>query len=158
MGFEVDFSDMAIKGRGVKGNIVTKHPVKRIELKEEGVSTLKPRRIWFGDTVQLLNVDDRGDLLGEFKAEDRLLIITQGGIVKTIKPELTTRFDGDMIVLEKWQPKKPISIVYWDGEREKIYVKRFLIENEDKEELVVNSGLIVFTIPPCVIIRSLSSA
>ena len=135
--FEVDFSDMAIKGRGVKGNIVTKHPVKRIELKEEGVSTLKPRRIWFDDTVQRLNVDDRGDLLGEFKAEDRLLIITQGGIVKTIKPELTTRFDGDMIVLEKWQPKKPISIVYWDGEREKFYVKRFLIENEDKEELVV---------------------
>ena len=132
--FDVDFADMAIKGRGVKGNLVTKYAVKRIELKEEGVSTLKPRRIWFDDTVQRLNVDERGDLLGEFKAEDRLLIITQKGIAKTIKPELTARFDDDMVVLEKWNPKKPISVIYWDGEREKFYVKRFEIEDEDKEE------------------------
>lgn len=135
--FDVDFADMAIKGRGVKGNLVTKYAVKRIELKEEGVSTLKPRRIWFDDTVQRLNVDERGDLLGEFKAEDRLLIITQKGIAKTIKPELTTRFDDDMVVLEKWNPKKPISAIYWDGEREKFYVKRFEIEHEDREELFI---------------------
>lgn len=132
--FDVDFADMAIKGRGVKGNLVTKHPVKRIELKEEGVSTLKPRRIWFDDTVKRLNVDERGDLLGEFKAEDRLLVITQDGIAKTIKPELTTRFDEEIIVLEKWNSKRPISAVYWDGEREKFYVKRFEIEHPDKEE------------------------
>lgn len=132
--FEVDFADMAIKGRAVKGNIVTKYPVKRIELKEEGVSTLKPRRIWFDDTVRRLNVDERGDLLGEFKGEDRLLIITQNGVAKTIKPELTTRFDEDIIVLEKWSPKKPISAIYWEGEKERFYVKRFLIENPDKEE------------------------
>ncbi|NJW53258.1 DNA gyrase/topoisomerase IV subunit A [Salinimicrobium oceani] len=132
--FEVDFADMAIKGRAVKGNIVTKYPVKKIELKEEGVSTLKPRRIWFDDTVRRLNVDERGDLLGEFKGDDRLLIITQSGIAKTIKPELTTRFDEDIIVLEKWSPKKPVSAVYWEGEKEKFYVKRFLIENRDKEE------------------------
>lgn len=132
--FEVDFADMAIKGRGVKGNIVTKYPVKKIELKEEGVSTLKPRRIWFDDTVRRLNVDERGELLGEFKGEDRLLIITQNGVAKTIKPELTTRFDEDIIVLEKWSPKKPISAIYWEGEKEKFYVKRFLIENEEKEE------------------------
>jgi topoisomerase-4 subunit A len=132
--FEVDFADMAIKGRAVKGNIVTKYPVKKIELKEEGVSTLKPRRIWFDDTVRRLNVDDRGDLLGEFKGEDRLLIITQNGVAKTIKPELTTRFDEDIIVLEKWAPKKPISAIYWEGEKEKFYVKRFVIENEEKEE------------------------
>ncbi len=132
--FEVDFADMAIKGRGVKGNIVTKYPVKRIELKEEGVSTLKPRRIWFDETVKRLNVDDRGELLGEFRGEDRLLIITGSGVAKTIKPELTTRFDEDMVVLEKWVPKKPISVIYWEAEKEKFYVKRFLIENEDKEE------------------------
>ena len=132
--FEVDFADMAIKGRGVKGNIVTKYPVKRIELKEEGVSTLKPRRIWFDETVKRLNVDDRGELLGEFKGEDRLLIITQNGVAKTIKPELTTRFDEDIIVLEKWSPKKPVSAIYYEAEKERFYVKRFLIENEEKEE------------------------
>lgn len=132
--FEVDFADMAIKGRAVKGNIVTKYPVKKIELKEEGVSTLKPRRIWFDDAVRRLNVDERGELLGEFKGEDRLLIITQNGVAKTIKPELTTRFDDDIIVLEKWSPKKPVSAIYWEGEKEKFYVKRFLIENEEKEE------------------------
>lgn len=132
--FDVDFADMAIKGRGVKGNIVTKYPVKRIELKEEGVSTLKPRRIWFDETVKRLNVDGRGELLGEFKGEDRLLIITQNGIAKTIKPDLTTRFDENMVVLEKWVPKKPISAIYWEADKERFYVKRFLIENEDKEE------------------------
>ena len=132
--FEVDFADMAIKGRAVKGNIVTKYPVKRVELKEEGVSTLKPRRIWFDETVKRLNVDERGELLGEFHGEDRLLIITQNGVAKTIKPELTTRFDEDMIILEKWVPKKPVSAIYWEADKEKFYVKRFLIENEDKEE------------------------
>src|SRR5690606_28097624 len=74
--FEVDFADMMIKGRNVKGNIVTKYPVKRIELKEEGVSTLKPRRIWFDDSVKRLNVDERGELRGEFRGEDSVLIIT----------------------------------------------------------------------------------
>ena len=132
--FEVDFADMAIKGRNVKGNIVTKYAVKKIELKEEGVSTLKPRRIWFDDSVKRLNVDERGELLGEFKGEDRLLIVTQDGTAKTIKPELTTRFDDELIVLEKWVPNKPISAIYWEAEKERYYVKRFLIENEDKEE------------------------
>ena len=132
--FDVDFADMAIKGRAVKGNIVTKYSVKRIELKEEGVSTLKPRRIWFDETVKRLNVDERGELLGEFKGEDRLLIITQNGVAKTIKPELTTRFDEQIVVLEKWVPNKPISAIYWEAEKERFYVKRFLIENEEKEE------------------------
>ncbi|TRO66579.1 DNA gyrase/topoisomerase IV subunit A [Christiangramia sabulilitoris] len=132
--FDLDFADVLIKGRNVKGNIATKYSVKRIELKEEGVSTLKPRRIWFDDTVKRLNVDERGELLGEFKGEDRLLIITQDGIVKTIKPELTTRFDDEIIVLEKWSRNKPISAIYWEPEKERYYVKRFLIEHPDKEE------------------------
>ncbi len=132
--FEVDFADMLIKGRNVKGNIVTKYAVKKIELKEEGVSTLKPRRIWFDESVKRLNVDERGELLGEFRGEDRLLIVTQDGVAKTIKPELTTRFDDEMIILEKWVPSKPISAIYWEAEKERYYVKRFLIENPDKEE------------------------
>ncbi|NNK40397.1 MAG: DNA gyrase/topoisomerase IV subunit A, partial [Winogradskyella sp.] len=87
--WDLDFADILIKGRASKGNLVTKYSIKRVELKEKGVSTLKPRKIWFDDTVQRLNVDGRGELIGEFRGEDRLLIITQSGIVKTILPELT---------------------------------------------------------------------
>lgn len=136
--FDIDFADMLIKGRNVKGNIVTKYAVKRIELKEEGVSTLKPRRIWFDETVKRLNVDERGELLGEFRGEDRVLIVTQDAVAKTIVPELTTRFDEEMVVLEKWMSKKPISAIYWEAEKERFYVKRFLIENPDKEEKFIS--------------------
>jgi len=136
--FDLDFSEILIKGRNVKGNIVTKYSVKRIELKEEGVSTLKPRRIWFDETVKRLNVDERGELLGEFRGEDRLLIITQDGVAKTIKPELTTRFDNEIIVLEKWIKDKPVSAIYWEAEKERYYVKRFLIEHPDKEERFIS--------------------
>lgn len=132
--WDLGFAEILIKGRASKGNLVTKYAIKKIELKEHGISTLKPRKIWFDDAVQRLNVDSRGELIGEFRGEDRLLIINQSGIVKTILPELTTHFDEDMIVLEKWVPKKPISAIYFDGEKERYYVKRFLIENEGKEE------------------------
>ena len=136
--WDIDFSDLAIKGRSSKGNTVTKYAIKKIELKSEGVSTLKPRKIWFDDTVQRLNVDNRGELLGEFKAEDRLLIINQKGLVKTIKPELTTHCENDMIVLEKWIPEKPISAIYYDGEKERYYIKRFMIDNPNKEEIFIS--------------------
>jgi len=136
--WDIDFADILIKGRGSKGNVVTKYPIKKIELKEKGVSTLKPRKIWFDDTVQRLNVDGRGELVGEFRGEDKLLIINQKGMVKTVTPEVTLHFDDDMIVIEKWIPKKPISVIYFDGQKEKYYVKRFLIENEDKEELFIS--------------------
>jgi len=135
--WDIDFADLAIKGRGSRGNTVTKHTVKRVELKEKGISTLKPRKVWFDDTVQRLNVENRGDLLGEFTAEDRLLIINQSGVVKTIRPELTTHFDDDMIVLEKWVPNKPISAIHYDGDKERYYVKRFMIDNPNKEETFI---------------------
>ena len=136
--WDVNFADLAIKGRASKGNTVTKYTVRKIELKERGVSTLKPRKIWFDETVQRLNVDERGDLLGEFTSEDRLLIINQKGEVKTSIPNLNSHFDNDMIVLEKWEPNKPISVVYFDGERERYYVKRFMIEHPDKEEKFIS--------------------
>ncbi|MDX1333539.1 MAG: DNA gyrase/topoisomerase IV subunit A, partial [Robiginitalea sp.] len=135
--WDLDFADVMIKGRNAKGNVVTKYPVKRIELKEKGLSTLKPRKIWFDETVQRLNVDERGELLGEFTSEDRLLIINQKGVIKTPIPELTMHFDEDMIVLEKWKPNKPITAIYWEGEKELFYVKRFLIENPDKDENIL---------------------
>ncbi|GAA4243656.1 DNA gyrase/topoisomerase IV subunit A [Winogradskyella damuponensis] len=136
--WDLDFADILIKGRASKGNQVTKYAIKRVELKEKGVSTLKPRKIWFDDTVQRLNVDGRGELIGEFRGEDRLLVINQSGVVKTIIPELTTHFDSDMIVLEKWIPKKPISAIYYDGEKERYYVKRFIIEQEGREESFIS--------------------
>ena len=98
---------------------------------------MRPRKVWFDDTVQKLNVDGRGELLGEFRPNDRLLIINQSGKMKTIIPELTTHFDEDMVVLEKWNPKKPVSAIYYDGEKEKYFVKRFLVENENKEEIFI---------------------
>ncbi|WP_338378066.1 DNA gyrase/topoisomerase IV subunit A [uncultured Flavobacterium sp.] len=136
--WDLDFSDILIKGRSSKGNTVTKYPIKKIELKEKGISTLRPRKVWFDDTVQRLNVDGRGELLGEFRPNDRLLIINQSGKLKTIIPELTTHFEEDMIVLEKWNPKKPISAIYYDGEKERYYIKRFLVENENKEEIFIS--------------------
>lgn len=132
--FDIDFAKLAIKGRASKGNLVTKYPIKKIELKEKGISTLLPRKVWFDDTVKRLNVDARGELLGEFKPSDKILIINQTGKLKVIIPELSTHFDEDMIVLEKWNPKKPISAIYYDGEKERYYLKRFLVENEGKEE------------------------
>lgn len=136
--WDIDFSDVLIKGRTSKGNLVTKYPVKRIELKEKGVSTLKPRKIWFDDVVNRLNVDGRGELLGEFRGDDLLLVIDQKGIVKTIPPDLLTRFNDDMVVLEKWNPNKPISVVHYVGDKERFYLKRFLVENPNKEELVID--------------------
>ncbi len=136
--WDIDFSEILIKGRSSKGNTVSKYPIKKIELKEKGISTLRPRKIWFDETVQRLNVEGRGDLLGEFKPNDKLLIINQSGKIKAITPELTTHFDDDMIVLEKWKPAKPISAIYFDGEKERYYVKRFLLESENKEEIFIS--------------------
>ncbi|WP_396596703.1 DNA gyrase/topoisomerase IV subunit A [Dokdonia sp. R86516] len=135
---EIDFADVLIKGRSSKGNIVSKNAVKSVELKEKGLSTLKPRKIWFDNTVQRLNLDDRGDLLGEFRPDDRLLIINQHGNVRTIIPEVTHHFDEDMIVLEKWNPQKPITAIYWDGNKDRYYGKRFLIDSPDKEETFIS--------------------
>jgi topoisomerase-4 subunit A len=135
--FDINFSDLDIKGRNLKGDLVSKIPIKSVELKEEGVSTLKPRKIWFDEVVRRLNVDERGKPLGAFKGEDRLLVIRQNGIARTIIPELTARFENDIIVMEKWNSKKPISLVYWEGEKEKYYVKRFQMDNADKDELII---------------------
>ena len=135
--WDLDFASIAIKGRASKGNLVTKYPIKKIEIKEKGISTLLPRKIWFDDTVQKLNTDARGELLGEFRPNDKILVISQSGKLKVIIPELSTHFDEDMVVLEKWIPNKPISAIYYDGEKERYYIKRFLVETEGKEEAFI---------------------
>jgi topoisomerase IV subunit A len=136
--WDIDFADLSVKGRAVRGNTITKYAIKSVDFKSAGVSTLKPRKIWFDEAVQRLNVDSRGTLLGEFKAEDKLLIISQSGKVKAVKPDLAMHFEDDMIVLEKWKPNKPISAIYFDGEKERYYIKRFLVETPDKEEIVIS--------------------
>ena len=136
--WDIDFSDLAVKGRGVRGNTITKFAIRKVEFKSSGVSTLKPRKIWFDDAVQRLNVDARGELLGEFRAEDKILIANQSGKIKAVIPDLQMHFEDDMIVLEKWKPNKPIAVLYYDGEKERYYIKRFLIETEDKEEVFIS--------------------
>ncbi len=136
--WDVDFADLAVKSRGVRGNTITKYAIRKVEFKSAGVSTLKPRKIWFDDTVLRLNVDGRGELLGEFRAEDKILIANQSGKIRAVTPDLQMHFEDDMIVLEKWKPKKPISVIYYDGQKERYFVKRFLIETEDKEEIFIS--------------------
>ena len=138
--WELDFADLEIKGRGSKGNIVTKYSVNKIEFKEKGLSTLKPRKIWFDETIQRLNVDSRGELLGEFKGDDSLLIIKQNGCLKTIKPDLNMHFPEDMIILEKWTSDKPISAIYFDGNKERYFVKRFLAGIQKVDQQFIPAG------------------
>ncbi|AZB31889.1 DNA gyrase/topoisomerase IV subunit A [Chryseobacterium balustinum] len=126
---EIDFSELAIKGRDSKGNLVTKYSVKKVDLKEEGVSTLAPRKIWFDDTVRRLNADVRGTLLGNFKGDDKILIINAQGEAKLVSFDLGNRFDDEYIILEKWRPNQPITCIYYDGEKDMYFIKRFLLEN-----------------------------
>ena len=125
--WDIDFADLEIKGRASKGNIVTKYSVKKIEFKEKGLSTLKPRKIWFDETVQRINVDNRGELLGEFKGDDFLLVVQQNGTLKITKPDLNMHFPEDMIILEKWEINKPLSAIYYNGLKQRYFVKRFKV-------------------------------
>ena len=138
--WELDFADLVIKGRGSKGNIVSKYTINKIEFKEQGLSTLKPRKIWFDETVQRLNVDSRGELLGEFKSDDKLLIILQNGILKTIKPDVNMHFPENMVSLEKWIPEKPISAIYYNGIKERYFVKRFLAGQQSNNQKFIPDG------------------
>ncbi|MGZ5285474.1 MAG: DNA gyrase/topoisomerase IV subunit A, partial [Kaistella sp.] len=126
---EIDFSDLAIKGRDSKGNLVTKYAIKKVDMKEVGHSTLAPRKIWFDDTVRRLNADARGTLLGSFKGDDKILTVNAQGEAKLITFDLMNRFDDDYLILEKWNPEQPITAIYFDGDKQMYFIKRFLLEN-----------------------------
>lgn len=126
---DIDFSDLAIKGRNSRGNLVTKYAIKKIDLKEEGVSTLAPRKIWFDEAVRRLNAEGRGTLLGSFKGDDKILIINQRGEAKLVSFDLSNRFDDEYLILEKWKPEQAISCIYYDGDKKIYFIKRFLLEN-----------------------------
>ena len=139
--WDLDFADLQIKGRASRGNTVTKYPVRKVELKEKGVSTLKPRKIWFDDTIRRLNLEERGTLLGPFKGEDKLLIASKKGTLKAVAPELSLHFDENVIHLEKWIPEKPITAVYFDTEKDRYFIKRFLIETVGKEDSFIKEDV-----------------
>ena len=126
---DIDFSELAIKGRDSRGNLVTKYAVKKVDLKEEGVSTLAPRKIWFDEAVRRLNADGRGTLLGSFKGDDKILTINQNGEAKLVSFDLSNRFDDEYLILEKWNSEQAVSCIYFDGEKGIYFIKRFLLEN-----------------------------
>lgn len=126
--FDIDFSTLAVKGRDAIGNVASKYPVKKVELKSAGISTLGARKIWLDESVMRLNEEGHGRFLGEFNAEDKILVVLKTGVYKLISPELSTHFDDDKLIVEKWNPQKPMSAVYFDGEKQQWFVKRFLIE------------------------------
>lgn len=138
--WELNFADLQIKGRGVRGNIVTKYAVRKIEFKEKGMSTLKPRNIWFDETIKRLNVENRGRLLGAFKGDDKLLVISTHGTAKVVVPEMSLHFEENLLHLERWEPKKPLTAIYFDAEKNRYFLKRFVIENENKEDDFIKEG------------------
>ena len=138
--FDIDFADLAIKGRSSKGNLVSKHAISKVELKSKGISTLAAQKIWFDDTVQRLNIDGRGDLLGDFAGDDKILVVSQSGEYQLLSFELTNHFPSDMIVLQKFNSKKPMSVIYWDASKAKYFVKRFLVEPSDKKVCFISDS------------------
>ncbi len=134
--FDVDLGDLLIKGRKSVGNRVTKELVQKVILKETGGSTLAARKIWYDGIVGRLNDEERGQFLGEFKGEDKLLSLYADGSYKLGGFDLSTRFDEDIIHLEKWVPGRAISAVYYDGQKELHYVKRFECEVNNKKRIL----------------------
>ncbi len=130
--FELDFSELAIKGKGSIGNILTRYAVHKIVMKEKGTSTLGGRKIWFDEDVLRLNADQRGKYLGEFSGDDKLLVITKSGRFRTCNYDLANHFEDDLLIIEKFDPQKIWSAVYFDAGQNYYYIKRFTVEQADK--------------------------
>jgi topoisomerase-4 subunit A len=130
--FELNFSELAIKGRQSMGNILTRHQVHRIVLKESGVSTLGGLKIWFDDVVFRLNTDERGQYLGEFKGNDKILVVTKDGQYHMTNFDISNHYPDDILRIEKYKGGKVFSAVYYDGEQEFYYLKRFEFEDTNK--------------------------
>ncbi len=147
---DVDFAEVAIKGRGAAGNTVTKHPVTgKVDLKSAGSSTLGARKVWFDASVKRLNSEGRGQLLGAFGPDDRILVVMESGAYELVKPELSVHFPDDMIHLDKWRPNRALTVVHRDGEKKAVYVKRFNAESSSKTVSFIGetegSSMLLFT-------------
>ncbi|MDR1848306.1 MAG: DNA gyrase/topoisomerase IV subunit A [Bacteroidales bacterium] len=137
--YDINFADILIKGRSSAGNIVNRNPLRKVIKKGEGVSTLAPMRVWFDESVKRLNTDRRGILLGAFSGKDKVLAVYKSGHLRLTSFDLTTHFDDDLLLIEKWNPQKPVSVIYLDVEANKYYVKRFFIEDTDKKTAFLES-------------------
>lgn len=127
--FDFNFADLAIKGRQVLGNIVSKYLIKSIKLKAKGVSTLGGRKIWYDDVLGRLNVDDRGTYIGEFESNDQIIVFYKDGNYELTNFDLTNHYEAEQVVLiTKFKPKRPISLIYYNDKDKAYLVKRFLIE------------------------------
>lgn len=126
--FDIDFAQLAVKGRGSKGNLLTRYAVQKITQKERGASTLGAIPIWFDETVRRLNDTGHGRYLGRFSGEDRILAIMANGSYQLFPFVLSTHFPDDALTVVKWDPRTAISAVYWEGEKQQYQVKRFLAE------------------------------
>ncbi len=137
LSFDFDFSELAIKGRSSRGNIISKHAIKNIVQREEGVSTLGARNIWYDDTVRRLNTDERGLYIGAFKGDDKILTIMSSGEFKLTGYDLSTHFEDNMVEVTMFDSDSIITAIYYDGELKKYYVKRFQIaENTPINKLI----------------------
>ncbi len=134
--FEFDFAELEIKGRGARGNTITKYPIRKVKLLKAGTSTLSKLDLWYDADSGRLNKDKRGKYLGKFDADDQLIAFTRNGAYKITNYDLTNRYEPEKTLLvEKFNPLKPVSAIYVDGESKQYMVKRFLIETstQDKE-------------------------
>ena len=131
--FEFDFSTIAIKGRNSIGNILTKHQVRRIELSEKGTSTLNALNIWYDASVNKLNTDNRGMDLGKFEADDKIIAIYKPGYYKITGFDISTHFDDELLHIEKLNTLKPITVIYYDKQQDKHFMRRSLPEISDKK-------------------------
>lgn len=138
LSFDLDFSELAIKGRNSMGNILTRHSVRKIIKKEEGFSTLGDLDIWYDESVMRLNTEKRGRYLGAFAGEDKILSIMSSGEIKIAGFDLATHFDEDMILIEKLKTKNIISAIYLDGETKFHFIKRFELDNSLKKTNIIS--------------------
>ena len=122
---EYDFSTLAIKGKTSRGNLVSKNPISRIQLKSKGVSTIGGKDIWYDADIQKLNDEQRGLYLGEFGPEDKVLAIFKDGTFYTTSFDVSNRYQGPVLRIEKFDPDKTFTVLYYDGAAKAFYVKRF---------------------------------
>lgn len=133
--FEYDFSTLAIKGKASRGNLVSKNPIARIQLKSKGVSTIGGKDIWYDADIQKLNDEQRGQYLGEFGPEDKVLAIFKDGTFYTTSFDVSNRYQGEVIKIEKFDPNKTYTALYYDGAAKAFYVKRFSFVLSDNTPL-----------------------
>ena len=133
--FEYDFSTLAIKGKASRGNLVSKNPIARIQLKSKGVSTIGGKDIWYDADIQKLNDEQRGQYLGEFGPEDKVLAIFKDGTFYTTSFDVSNRYQGEVIKIEKFVPNKTYTALYYDAAAKAFYIKRFSFVLSDNTPL-----------------------